>query len=192
MSSLFTTRYTRHRNDSAAVRSSTAGAPNVAKSPAAGLDLSAKTVYGTLADLITSLEEAQAAGRLQSRLKILTHPAFGIVRDPTLLRALVAVNFLDMLERFARGRIHLPDVVFLGVLTAGCVALAGRMLDEDFRRARKTWRHAADALAWGILAVFSVAWAFRADAVWDVHAASELDAREQQVPNRLLGARQIG
>ncbi len=110
-------------------------------------------------------------------LKILTHPAFGIVRDPTLLRALVAVNFLDMLERFARGRIHLPDVVFLGVLTAGCVALAGRMLDEDFRRARKTWRHAADALAWGILAVFSVAWAFRADAVWDVHAASELDAR---------------
>jgi IstB-like ATP binding protein len=31
--------------------------------------------YGTLADLITSLEEAQAAGRLQARLKVLTHPA---------------------------------------------------------------------------------------------------------------------
>lgn len=31
--------------------------------------------YGKLADLITSLEEAQASGRLQSRLKVLTHPA---------------------------------------------------------------------------------------------------------------------
>jgi hypothetical protein len=31
--------------------------------------------YGTLADLITSLEEAQAAGWLQARLKALTHPA---------------------------------------------------------------------------------------------------------------------
>lgn len=37
--------------------------------------------YGTLADLITSLEEAQAAGRLQSRLKILTHPALLVVPD---------------------------------------------------------------------------------------------------------------
>ena len=34
-----------------------------------------RVYYGTLADLITSLEEAQAAGRLQSRLKVLTHPA---------------------------------------------------------------------------------------------------------------------
>jgi hypothetical protein len=31
--------------------------------------------YGTLANLITSLEEAQAAGRLRARLKVLTHPA---------------------------------------------------------------------------------------------------------------------
>jgi IstB-like ATP binding protein len=30
--------------------------------------------YGTLAGLITSLEEAQAADRLQARLKVLTHP----------------------------------------------------------------------------------------------------------------------
>jgi DNA replication protein DnaC len=34
-----------------------------------------RVYYGTLADLITSLEEAQAAGRLQGRLKVLTHPA---------------------------------------------------------------------------------------------------------------------
>ena len=33
-----------------------------------------RVYYGTLADLITSLEEAQAAGRLTARLKRLTHP----------------------------------------------------------------------------------------------------------------------
>ncbi len=37
--------------------------------------------YGALADLITSLEEAQAAGRLQQRLKVLTHPALLIVDE---------------------------------------------------------------------------------------------------------------
>jgi DNA replication protein DnaC len=40
-----------------------------------------RVYYGTLADLITSLEEAQAAGRLQSRLKILTHPALLVVDE---------------------------------------------------------------------------------------------------------------
>jgi DNA replication protein DnaC len=39
-----------------------------------------RVYYGTLADL-TSLEEAQAAGRLQSRLKILTHPALLVVDE---------------------------------------------------------------------------------------------------------------
>jgi DNA replication protein DnaC len=37
--------------------------------------------YGTLADLIISLEEAQAAGRLQQRLKVLTHPALLVVDE---------------------------------------------------------------------------------------------------------------
>lgn len=37
--------------------------------------------YGTLADLITSLEEAQAAGRLMARLKTLTHPAVLVVDE---------------------------------------------------------------------------------------------------------------
>jgi DNA replication protein DnaC len=38
-----------------------------------------RVYYGTLADLITSLEEAQAAGRLHARLKVLTHPALLVV-----------------------------------------------------------------------------------------------------------------
>jgi DNA replication protein DnaC len=40
-----------------------------------------RVYYGTLADLITSLEEAQAAGRLHSRLKVLTHPALLVVDE---------------------------------------------------------------------------------------------------------------
>jgi DNA replication protein DnaC len=40
-----------------------------------------RVYYGTLSDLITSLEEAQAAGRLQSRLKVLTHPALLVVDE---------------------------------------------------------------------------------------------------------------
>jgi len=43
---------------------------------------SGRRVYcGTLADLITSLEEAQAAGRLHARLRILTHPAVLVVDE---------------------------------------------------------------------------------------------------------------
>jgi DNA replication protein DnaC len=40
-----------------------------------------RVYYGTLADLITSLEEAEAAGRLQQRLKVLTHPAVLVVDE---------------------------------------------------------------------------------------------------------------
>lgn len=40
-----------------------------------------RVYYGTLADLITSLEEAHAAGRLQQRLKVLTHPALLVVDE---------------------------------------------------------------------------------------------------------------
>jgi DNA replication protein DnaC len=40
-----------------------------------------RVYYGTLADLITSLEEAQAAGRLQQRLKVLTYPALLVVDE---------------------------------------------------------------------------------------------------------------
>lgn len=40
-----------------------------------------RVYYGTLADLITSLEEAQAAGRLMARLKTLTHPAVLVVDE---------------------------------------------------------------------------------------------------------------
>jgi DNA replication protein DnaC len=40
-----------------------------------------RVYYGTLADLIGSLEEAKAAGRLTQRLKILTHPAVLVVDE---------------------------------------------------------------------------------------------------------------
>jgi len=40
-----------------------------------------RVYYGTLVDLITSLEEAAAAGRLQQRLKVLTHPALLVVDE---------------------------------------------------------------------------------------------------------------
>jgi DNA replication protein DnaC len=40
-----------------------------------------RVYYSTLADLITSLEEAQAAGRLMRRLAILTHPALLVVDE---------------------------------------------------------------------------------------------------------------
>ena len=40
-----------------------------------------RVYYGTLAELITSLEEAQAAGHLQQRLKVLTHPALLVVDE---------------------------------------------------------------------------------------------------------------
>lgn len=40
-----------------------------------------RVYYGTLSDLITSLEEAQASGHLQSRLKVLTHPALLVVDE---------------------------------------------------------------------------------------------------------------
>jgi len=40
-----------------------------------------RVYYGTLADIITSLEEAKAAGRLPHRLKTLTHPSLLVVDE---------------------------------------------------------------------------------------------------------------
>ena len=40
-----------------------------------------RVYYGTLADLITSLEEAKASGKLGHRLKTLTHPALLVVDE---------------------------------------------------------------------------------------------------------------
>ena len=40
-----------------------------------------RVYYGTLTDLIDSLEEAEAAGRLNHRLKTLTHPALLVVDE---------------------------------------------------------------------------------------------------------------
>lgn len=40
-----------------------------------------RVYYGTLSDLITSLEEAQASGLLPQRLKVLTHPSLLVVDE---------------------------------------------------------------------------------------------------------------
>ena len=40
-----------------------------------------RVYYGTLVDLITSLEQAQAAGRLTQRLAVLTHPSLLVVDE---------------------------------------------------------------------------------------------------------------
>ena len=40
-----------------------------------------RVYYGTLSDLITSLEAAQASGLLEQRLKVLTHPALLVVDE---------------------------------------------------------------------------------------------------------------
>jgi DNA replication protein DnaC len=63
------------------------GPPGVGKTHLAiGLAIAAaqsgrRVYYGTLADLIHSLEEAQASGRLQQRLKVLTHPSLLVVDE---------------------------------------------------------------------------------------------------------------
>ncbi len=58
------------------------GTTHLAISLAIAAAQNGRRVYdGTLADLITSLEDAQAAGRLQARLKVLTHPAVLIVDE---------------------------------------------------------------------------------------------------------------
>ncbi len=46
-----------------------------------------RVYYGALADLITSLEEAKAAGRLGHRLNTLTYPALLVVDERFSLRS---------------------------------------------------------------------------------------------------------
>lgn len=57
--------------------------------------------YGTLADPITSLEEAQAAGRRQSRLRFLTHPPLLVVDEIRYLpiRRTGAMLFFQLMTR---------------------------------------------------------------------------------------------
>ena len=63
------------------------GPPGVGKTHLAiGLAIQAaqsgrRVYYGTLADLITSLEEAKAAGKLGYRLKMLTHPSLLVIDE---------------------------------------------------------------------------------------------------------------
>jgi len=63
------------------------GPPNVGKTHLAislaitAAQMGRRVYYGTLVDLITSLEEAQAAGRLARRLAVLTHPSLLVVDE---------------------------------------------------------------------------------------------------------------
>jgi hypothetical protein len=78
--------------------------------------LSSRTIgrrvyYGTLADSITSLEEAQAAGRLQARLKILTHPALLVdeIGYLPITRSGAMLFFQLMTRRYERASIQSCD-----------------------------------------------------------------------------------
>ena len=81
--------------------------------------------YGTLADLITSLEEAQAAGRLQARLKVLTHPALLVVDEIGYLpisRTGAMLFFQLMTRRYE----HASTVLTTKALKSGARSLATR------------------------------------------------------------------
>jgi len=60
-----------------------------------------RVYYGTLIDLITSLEQAQAAGRLAQRLAVLTHPSVLVVDEIGYLpiNHLGAVLFFQLMNR---------------------------------------------------------------------------------------------
>jgi DNA replication protein DnaC len=65
-----------------------------------------RVYYGTLADLIHSLEEAQAAGTLIQRLKVLTHPSLLVVDEIGYLpvtRIGAMLFFQLMSRRYERG-----------------------------------------------------------------------------------------
>ena len=60
-----------------------------------------RVYYGTLIDLITSLEEAQAAGHLARRLAVLTHPSLLVVDEIGYLPIIHsgAVLFIQLINR---------------------------------------------------------------------------------------------
>jgi DNA replication protein DnaC len=83
------------------------GPPGVGKTHLAiGLAIAAaqsgrRVYYGTLADLITSLEEAHAAGKLLHRLKTLTHPSLLVVDEIGYLPSshTGAMHFFQLMSR---------------------------------------------------------------------------------------------
>ncbi|MBU1070598.1 ABC transporter permease [Myxococcota bacterium] len=111
-------------------------------------------------------------------VKIMTSPAFGIVRDPNLMRLLDAFNFFDVLERLSRGFVHLRDLTLLLTLIFAGVAGAGRVLGAGLRR-RSRW-NAVDLGAWTMLAALGFALVFRLGWTWDVTGRPELDPRLEQ------------
>jgi ABC-2 type transport system permease protein len=108
-------------------------------------------------------------------VKIMTNPAFGIVRDPAWVSRLDAFNLFDVLERFSRGFVHLRDLTLLGLLIVAGVAGAGRVLGAGLRRPSR-WQ-TADLAAWILLAGFTLATALRLGWSWDVTPRPGLDPR---------------
>jgi DNA replication protein DnaC len=70
-----------------------------------------RVYYGTLADLITSLEEAQAAGKLQQRMKVLTHPSVLVVDEIGYLPVsrTGAMHFFQLMSRRYERALHRAD-----------------------------------------------------------------------------------
>lgn len=117
-------------------------------------------------------------------VKIVTSPAFGIVRDPAWVARLDAFNLFDVLERFSRGFVHLRDVTLLGLLMAGGVAGAGRVLGAGLRRPSR-WA-VADLGAWFLLAGFVLALAMRPGLALDVTGRPGLDPRLERRVRELV------
>ena len=69
-----------------------------------------KIYFGTLTDLVDSLEEAKAAGRLDRRLKILTHPALLIVDEIGYLPVTQSGAVLPAHQPALRARLDGADV----------------------------------------------------------------------------------
>ena len=71
-----------------------------------------RVYYGTLIDLITSLEEAQAAGRLARRLAVLTHPSLLVVDEIGYLPITQtgAVLFFQLMNAALRTRLDRADL----------------------------------------------------------------------------------
>jgi DNA replication protein DnaC len=89
------------------------GKTHLAISLAIAAAQSGRRVYnGTLADLIMSLEDAQAAGRLQPRLKVLTHPAVLVVDEigDLPISRTGAMLFFQLMTAPVRARVHRPHL----------------------------------------------------------------------------------
>lgn len=71
-----------------------------------------KIYFGTLTDLVESREEVKAAGRLDPRLKTLTHPALLVVDEIGYLPVPQSgmILFFQLINRRLQPRLDGPDI----------------------------------------------------------------------------------